>query len=35
MIVDLQRGAQRAFAAHVLRLSPCTSSTKRPTGIAE
>ncbi len=35
VIVDLQRGAQRVVRAQVARLSPWTSSTKRPTGIAE
>ena len=36
MIVDLQCGAQRVIRRpRSARLSPCTSSTKRPTGIAE
>ena len=35
MVVDLQRGAQRVRCRPGDALSPWTSSTKRPTGIAE
>jgi hypothetical protein len=35
MIDDLQRSAQRIVGRPGAALSPCTSSTKRPTGIAD
>jgi hypothetical protein len=35
VVDDLKRGAQRIVHAQVARSSPCTSSTKRPTGMAD
>jgi hypothetical protein len=35
VVDDLQRGAQRIVHRPLARSSPCTSSTKRPTGMAE